>query len=55
LTNTIGIGPVADFSVGRYTQVTTDTGRLKIEGDIADDERATHFWLMLGGRMVVFP
>jgi hypothetical protein len=55
LSNTLGIGPMADFSIGQYTRATTETGSVKVEGDIDDKLRALHYWLFVGGRMVFFP
>jgi hypothetical protein len=55
LSKTIGIGPLVDFAIGRYTHSKVETGNTTIEGDIKDDDRTTHFWLFIGGRLVIFP
>jgi hypothetical protein len=55
----VGLGPVVDFSIGRYTDRTIEsggaTGSVRRDEDIPSGNRATHFWLFLGGRVVLFP
>jgi hypothetical protein len=49
-----GIGPVAMFSIGRYTHQRTEIENVAtFSGDI--DHPALHAWLALGFRMVIFP
>lgn len=54
LTHGVGIGPFADFTVGRYSSMSTkDPSGFETTGDIED--RAAHEWLTLGVRLVFFP
>jgi hypothetical protein len=46
-----GVGPYADFAVGRFTRVSIDDD----SRDIVDDSRKTHAWLTIGARFVFFP
>jgi hypothetical protein len=46
-----GVGPYADFAVGRFTHVSIDdNGR-----DIPSDNRKNHGWITIGARFVFFP
>lgn len=54
LSRTIGLGPVVDFTAGTYTKLKSEVnGTTQFDGDVK--ETATHYWLMLGGRLVIFP
>jgi len=53
LNKTIGIGPMVDFGIGRYTRAKTETLGVTREGDLQNT--ALHEWLTLGVRMVVLP
>ncbi len=52
-----GIGPFVDFAIGSYSVATVETKvngtTQKRDGDIKDT--ATHQWLMIGARFVIFP
>ena len=53
LNKTIGIGPMVDLSLGQYsTSSVTDNGQT-MNGSISN--QALHEWLLIGGRMVIFP
>ncbi len=50
----IGIGPFFEASVGRFNSSRTEVNNVEtFDGDIED--RATHYWLTLGLRLVVRP
>ncbi|MBF5045138.1 autotransporter outer membrane beta-barrel domain-containing protein [Aggregicoccus sp. 17bor-14] len=54
LSHAVGIGPFADFSVGRYSRVTLkEASGSETSGDLQD--KAAHEWLTLGVRFVLFP
>jgi len=53
LDKTIGIGPMIDFGIGKYTRAKTETLGLSQEGDL--DKTALHEWLTLGVRVVILP
>jgi hypothetical protein len=54
LTKTIGIGPVLDFSFGQYTRESVQNpGSAQVSGDI--QKKDFHEWLLIGGRVVLFP
>jgi hypothetical protein len=50
-----GVGPVVDFSIGRYSKanVSGDLKSVGGSGDIPDG--AWHEWLTLGARLTIFP
>ncbi len=50
-----GIGPVLDFSVGRYSKASV-SGLTTTAGSSSDiNEGAWHEWLTLGARLTIFP
>ncbi len=49
----VGIGPVLDFSLGKYTHETQTVNGTDSGGDLPNT--AMHEWLMLGVRVVFFP
>jgi hypothetical protein len=55
LSKAIGVGPLVDFSIGTYTHQKIEANGRTVEGDIDSSARATHFWLLVGGRLVIFP
>lgn len=55
LNKTIGLGPLVDFTAGTYSTTTTKQGGRTTDRDIDSADRTTHFWLLLGGRLVFFP
>lgn len=53
LNKTLGIGPMVDFGIGKYTRAKVETLGVAREGDIQNT--ALHQWLTLGVRLVVLP
>ena len=56
ISHSFGIGPYADIAIGRYTHLhedMTQSSPYPSDTDIADP--ATHLWVSLGARAVVFP
>ena len=54
LSRAIGLGPVVDFTAGTYTRLKSEVnGTTQFDGDVKDT--ATHYWLTIGGRLVLFP
>ena len=53
LNKTLGIGPMVDFGIGKYTRAKTEALGVAREGDIGNT--ALHERLTLGVRMVVLP
>jgi hypothetical protein len=49
-----GVGPVADFSIGRYTKASV-SGAFASAGDNDIKDGAWHQWLTLGARLTIFP
>lgn len=50
----IGIGPVVDFSLGRYSKASV-SGLTTTAGSSDIKEGAWHEWLTLGARVTIFP
>ena len=53
LSRTIGLGPFADFTVGKYSNRSVETQGQTFEGAI--EGRAFHYWLTVGPRLVFMP
>jgi hypothetical protein len=54
LSPSIGIGPMIDLSIGQYnTLSTSNNGNTTASGSI--QSQALHEWLLIGGRLVIFP
>jgi hypothetical protein len=53
LDKTIGIGPMVDFGIGKYTRAKSETAGLSTEGDLKNT--ALHEWLTIGVRVVILP
>jgi hypothetical protein len=53
VSKSVGIGPLVDFSVGQYSHEEVKYNGLDQQGDISNT--ATHEWLLIGGRLVIFP
>ena len=53
LGKTIGVGPMVDFGIGRFTHAKVEVPGLTAEGDVSDT--TLHEWLTLGLRVVVLP
>jgi hypothetical protein len=54
LSKDVGIGPLIDFSVGQYTRESvSENGNTLSSG--TPSQTALHEWLLIGGRVVIFP
>jgi hypothetical protein len=54
LTEWFGVGPLLEFSVGTYLREKGTTEE-RVSFDRAPSGPTTHFWLFVGGRVVVMP
>ena len=50
-----GIGPYVDVAAGRYTSIHVDAATYSDPSDTSIADPATHLWVSLGARAVVFP
>jgi hypothetical protein len=54
LSKDLGIGPMIDFTLGKYTREKLEGGSsLSVEADIPNT--TIHEWLTIGARLVIFP
>lgn len=50
----VGIGPLIELTIGRFSRERSEVrGESTFDGAI--EERALHYWLMVGGRLVILP
>lgn len=53
VSRTVGLGPFADFAIGKYAGRTIETASGEVDEDLQG--RAFHYWLTIGPRVVFFP
>jgi hypothetical protein len=54
INRTIGLGPFADFTMSQYSRYRVDAPVIE-DTEGSHDDKALHYWLTLGARVVFFP